>query len=72
MLAGPISASLRPDNTAPFDKMKQWQVTGKTATDMTSRRFEPQPPVSGTNALPLDKLACSTKLFPKLCAQKYV
>ena len=40
---GPISASLRPGNTAPFKEMWQrWQVIGNTVSDFTSPRFKPQ------------------------------
>ena len=40
--AGPIS-SLRPDNTASFEEMIQrWQNVGKTVSDLTGPKFEPQ------------------------------
>ena len=42
-LAGPISASLRPGNTAPFEEMLQrWRAVGNTVSDLTGLRFEPQ------------------------------
>ena len=42
-LAGPISASLRPGNTAPFKEMSQrWRAVGNTVSDLTGPRFEPQ------------------------------
>ena len=42
-LAGPISASLRPGNTAPFEEMSQrWQAVGNTVSNLTGPRFEPQ------------------------------
>ena len=42
-LAGPISASLRPGNTAPFEEMLQrWRAVGNTVSDLTGPRFEPQ------------------------------
>ena len=42
-LAGPISASLRPGNTAPFEEMSQrWRAIGNTVSDLTGPRFEPQ------------------------------
>ena len=42
-LAGPISASLRPGNTAPFKEMSQrWRAVGNTVSDLTGLRFEPQ------------------------------
>ena len=42
-LAGPISASLRQGNTAPFEKMSQWwRAVGNTVSDLTAPRFEPQ------------------------------
>ena len=42
-LAGPISASLRPGNTAPFEEMSQrWRAVGNTVSDLTGLRFEPQ------------------------------
>ena len=42
-LAGPISTSLRPGNTAPFEEMLQrWRAVGNTASDLTGPRFEPQ------------------------------
>ena len=42
-LAEPISASLRPGNTAPFKEISQrWQAVGNTVSDLTGPRFEPQ------------------------------
>ena len=42
-LAGPISASLRPGNTAPFEEMSlRWRAIGNTVSDLTGPRFEPQ------------------------------
>ena len=42
-LAGPISASLRPGNTAPFEeKLQRWRAVGNTVSDLTGPRFEPQ------------------------------
>ena len=42
-LAGPISASLRPGNTAPSKEMSQrWRAVGNTVSDLTGPRFEPQ------------------------------
>ena len=41
--AGPISASLRLSNTAPFEEMLQrWQTVGNTVFDLTGPRFKPQ------------------------------
>ena len=41
--AGPISASLRPSNTAPFEEILQrWGAIGNTISDLTGPRFEPQ------------------------------
>ena len=41
--AGPISASLRPGNTAPFGEMLQrWRDVGNTVSDLTGPRFEAQ------------------------------
>ena len=42
-LAGPISASLRPGNTAPFEETsQQWRAVGNTVSNLTGPRFEPQ------------------------------
>ena len=42
-LAGLISASLRPGNTASFEKMSQrWRAVGNIVSDLTGPRFEPQ------------------------------
>ena len=42
-LAKPISAPLRPGNTAPFEEMSQrWRAVGNTVSDLTGPRFEPQ------------------------------
>ena len=42
-LAGPISASLCPGSTAPFEEMsQQWRAVGNTVSDLTGPRFEPQ------------------------------
>ena len=41
--AGPISASLRPGNTAPFEEMSQrWRAIGNTVPDLTGPSIEPQ------------------------------
>ena len=41
--AGPISASLRPGNSAPFVEMLQrWRAVDKTVSDSIGPRFEPQ------------------------------
>ena len=41
--AGPISASLRPGNTASCEEMTQrWQTVDNTVSDLTGSRFEPQ------------------------------
>ena len=40
---GPISASLRPGNTAPFEEILQrWRAVGHFVSDLTGLRFEPQ------------------------------
>ena len=42
-LAGPISVSLRPGNTAPFETLSQrWRAVGNTVFDLTGPRFESQ------------------------------
>ena len=42
-LAGTISASLRPGNTASFEEMSQrWRAVGNNVSDLTGPRFEPQ------------------------------
>ena len=42
-LAKPISASLRPGNTASFEQMSQWwPAVGNTVFNLTGLRFEPQ------------------------------
>ena len=39
--AGPISTSLRPGNTVPFEEMSQWwRAVGNTGSDLTGSRFE--------------------------------
>ena len=41
--AGPISASVRPGNTATFEEMSQrWRAVGNTVPDLTGRKFELQ------------------------------
>ena len=41
--AEPISASLRPGNTASFEEMLQlWRAVGNTVSNLTGPRFEPQ------------------------------
>ena len=56
-LAGSISASLRPGNTAPFKEMLQrWRAVGNTVSDMTGRVLNLRPPAPKTNALPLDQV----------------
>ena len=41
--AGPISASLRPGNTASFEEMSQrLRTVDNTVSDLTGPRFEPQ------------------------------
>ena len=42
-LAGPISASLRPDNTARFEEISQrWRAVGNIVSDLPGPRFELQ------------------------------
>ena len=56
-LVGPISASLRPGNTAPFEEISQrWLAVGNTASDLTGRDLNFRPPDPETNALPLADL----------------
>ena len=41
--AGPISASLRPGNTASFEEMlERWRAVGNTVSNLNGPRFEPQ------------------------------
>ena len=41
--AGPIPASLRPGNKAPFeDILQRWRVVGNIVSNLTGARFEPQ------------------------------
>ena len=41
--AGPISVSLHPGNTAPFEEMsQQWRVVANSVSDLTGPRLEPQ------------------------------
>ena len=41
-VCGPVSASLRPGNTAFFEEMSQrWQAVGNTVSALTGPRFEP-------------------------------
>ena len=57
-LAGPISASLRSGNTAPFKKISQrWQAVATLCLIWPERDLDLRPPVPETNALPLDQLA---------------
>ena len=51
--AEPISASVRPSNTAPSEEMSQRWRAVDTVPDLTGPRFEPSLPASETNALPL-------------------
>ena len=55
---GPISAALRPGNTASFEKMQQrWRAVGKTVFDLTEIKIEPQTSRSrneGVTARPTD------------------
>ena len=38
--AGPISVSLRPGNTTPFEEMSQrWRAVGNTVSNLTGQRF---------------------------------
>ena len=42
-LGGPISASLRPGHTGPFEEMLQrWRTVGNTVPHLTNPKFEPQ------------------------------
>ena len=57
-LAEPISASLRPDNTAFFEEMKQRRrAVGNTMFDLNLR-----PPAPETNEFPLEQLAAVANL----------
>ena len=56
--AEPISASLRPGNTASFEEMSEWwRAVGNTLSDLTGPRFEPQTSYSRDERVPLDQLA---------------
>ena len=42
-LAGPISTTLLPNNTASFQEMSQrWRAVGNSVSDLTGARFEPR------------------------------
>ena len=42
-LSGPISALLRPENSAPIEEILQrWRAVGKTVSDLTGTKFKPQ------------------------------
>ena len=61
---GPISTSLHPGNTAPFEKMSQrWQAVGNTVSDLTLYDLNLGPPAPETNALLLDQLAGILKII---------
>ena len=71
-LAGPISASLRPGNTAPFEEMSQrWRAVGNTVSDLTGPRFEPHTSRSRdkrVTARPTGRLALASKpTSPRKC-----
>ena len=53
--AGPISASLRPGNTAPFEEIsQQWRIAlAKLCPIWPARDMNLRPPAPETNALPL-------------------
>ena len=54
---GPISASLRPGNTALFEKMLQgWRAVGNTVSIWPALDSNLRPPAPETNALPLDQV----------------
>ena len=56
--AGPISASLRRGNTAPFEEMLQrWRAVGNSVSDWPALDLNLVPPAPQTNALRLDQLA---------------
>ena len=41
--AGPITLSLHPGNTVPFEEMShRWRAIGNAVSDLTGPRFEPQ------------------------------
>ena len=55
-LAGPISTSSCPGNTASFKDMSQrWQAIGNTVSELTSLKFEPK-----TSCSRDDRNNCST------------
>ena len=54
--AGPISASLHPSNTAPFEEMLQrWRAVGNIMSDLQAQDLNLRPPTPETRALPLDQ-----------------
>ena len=56
--AAPISASLRPGYTAPFEEMPQrWRAVGNTVPDLTARDLNLRPPAPETN----DQLASPSR-----------
>ena len=57
-LAGPISASLRKGNTAPFEEMLQWwRAVGNTVSNLTDPRFKPRTPRSRNELVTARQLA---------------
>ena len=55
-LAGPISASLHPSNTAPFEEMLQWwRAVGNIMSNLQAQDLNLRPPTPKTRALSLDQ-----------------
>ena len=70
--AGPISASLRTGNTAPFEEMSQrWRAIGNTVSDLTGPRFELRTSCSRDKCIRLDQLAYfENQVLPRYCYGK--
>ena len=63
-LTGPISASLRPGNTAFLEEMsQQWRAVGSSVSDWKTQDLNLRPPAPKTNALLFDQLAGALQLF---------
>ena len=60
--AGPMFASLRRGNTAPFEEMSQeYRDRGNTVSDLIGTRFKPHTPAAKTDTLPLDQQLAFSK-----------
>ena len=72
-LAGPISALMRPSNTAPFEEMQQrWRAFGNFVSDLTGPIFEPRTSHSRNERVTAKYMQASADFERRACIRPQV